>query len=644
VSAVAETVRVLLVEDSEDDARLIRRELEQGGFDLAWKRVESEPDFVAALQEPWDLIVSDFQMPRFNGLRAFAVYRELGVDVPFIFVSGALGEERAVEAMRAGARDYLLKDNLARLTVAVRRELAAAQVREAQRNAEELARRDQQRLELAVGASGAGIFEYRLPLGSDTYYDQRWAATLGFAPEEIPTRGGLAAWLADRLAPEDLGSVRETHARFVAGRTDRLELEVRVLHKDGYWIHVGVSAHALERDAGRRATHVVGVMLDVTERRRLEAQFRQAQKMEAIGRLAGGVAHDVNNLLSVIVTSGQFALGALEADHPAHDDVQQMLGAAARVGALTEQLLAFSRSKPVVPRVLSVNKVVADVDSLLRRLVGREVEVSSRLADDLWNVRIDQGSLEQVVANLAVNARDAMPSGGQLLIETANLALGKGRRLGAEVEVPAGDYVVLRVSDQGVGIDEAIRRQIFEPFFTTKPVGKGTGLGLATCYGIVKQAGGFIGVESQEGHGTTFRIYLPRVTDAPDEAPVSRAPATESLRGTETVLLVEDDDLVRQIVTRVLTGLGYRVFQAASGASALAECKRLGTIDVLLTDMIMPDMSGVEVVERVTGLRPGGFRRWSGHGRWRRAGARAARRISRRRRRRCGSRPARPHG
>ena len=601
---MSEHVRLLLVEDSEDDARLILRELERGGYELTWKRVESEADFVAALEESWDIIVSDFQMPHFNGLRAFAVYRELELDIPFIFVSGALGEERAVEAMRAGARDYLLKDNLARLGVAVKRELAAARSRRAQRRAEAVALRDQRRLGMAVEASGAGIFEYRIPVGPETHYDARWARVLGHAPEELPPPEALGGWLLERIEPEEQPLVRDTYEQFMTGRSERLDFEVRLRHGEGHFIHVGVSAHAVRRDEDGRATHVVGVLLDLTERRRLEAQFRQSQKMEAIGRLAGGVAHDVNNLLSVIVMSGQFALQAIDDEHPARPDVEEVLQAASRISSLTEQLLAFSRSRPIVPRVLDVNGIIEDIDRMLRRLVGKDVQLETRLAPRLRSVRMDPGSLEQVVTNLSVNARDAMPDGGRLTIESANLHVAESRRVHPDIELPAGDYIVIRVGDTGVGMDELTQRKIFEPFFTTKGPGKGTGLGLATCYGIVKQSGGYIGVESDVGRGTTFSVYLPSVAEVPDE-PAPRIDRTvQSLRGSESILVAEDDEAVRRTVVRVLSGLGYRVTAAGSGLEAIRACDKNKGLDLLLTDMLLPDMTGSQLIDQVRYIRP----------------------------------------
>ncbi|HET9947504.1 MAG TPA: response regulator [Longimicrobiales bacterium] len=597
-------VRLLLVEDSEDDAELIRRELERSGLELTWKRVDNEPEFLSALHEEWDVIVSDFQMPTFNGLRAFSVYREAGLDTPFIFVSGALGEERAVEAMRAGARDYVLKDNLARLNVAVRRELAASRIRAAQRAAEEAALREQRRLSVAVEASGAGVFEHMVPPDANTYYNERWAAILGVSPDEVPDDETLVPWLLEHVHPEDRERIREAYARFIDGRTERLQVEVRARREDGHAIDVSISANAVERTAAGRATHVVGVMLDLTERRKLEAQFRQAQKMEAIGRLAGGVAHDFNNLLTVIISSGELVLQTLEPEHGARADVQEMLNAAGRAAALTEQLLTFSRSKPVSPRVVDANQVVSDIEGLLRRMLGEDVEVVMQLAPDARRVRIDPGSLEQVIVNLAVNARDAMPGGGRLTIESRNVELGADSAIGEGDDVPAGSYTVLSVADEGVGLDEATRRRIFEPFFTTKEPGKGTGLGLSTCYGIVTQAGGRIELESELGVGTTFHVYLPSVADDADEDAPPEPHAAEALGGSETVLVAEDDDIVRRVVVRVLGGLGYRVIEADNGARALEHLRGPDRVDLLLTDLVMGGMGGLELVRAAAELRP----------------------------------------
>jgi nitrogen-specific signal transduction histidine kinase/ActR/RegA family two-component response regulator len=347
---------------------------------------------------------------------------------------------------------------------------------------------------------------------------------------------------------------------------------------------------------------VVGVVLDVSERKRLEEQLRQAQRMEAVGRLAGGVAHDFNNLLTAILSFGSFALDALHRQDPAYEDVSEMLNAAKRAEALTAQLLAFSRQKPVSPRVINVNDVVTELERMLRRLLGEDIEVATALASELGTVRIDPNALEQVVVNLAINARDAMPGGGRLTIETAHAELEENVGAPKDVAVPTGSYVMLAVSDTGTGIDEATQARIFEPFFSTKRPGHGTGLGLATCYGIVKQAGGHIWLYSEPGKGTTFKVYLPRISDKPE---VARKPkSVETLGGSERVLIVEDDEQVRRLAARALSRLGYRVSTATSGGEAINLCEGLEPIDLLLTDVVMPEMSGMQLIECVAALQP----------------------------------------
>jgi CheY-like chemotaxis protein len=305
----------------------------------------------------------------------------------------------------------------------------------------------------------------------------------------------------------------------------------------------------------------------------------------------------------VIFSFGRFVLDELEKEEPAYSDMEQVLKAAARAEALTAQLLAFSRRKPISPANININDLVQDTDRMLRRVVGEDVDVSTRLAPDLWTVRMDPGSLEQVVLNLAVNARDPMIDGGKLTIETDNTELSEayGRKYGTSV--PPGQYVVLAISDDGVGMDEDTQRNIYEPFFTTKEAGKGTGLGLSTCYGIVKQADGYIWAYSEVGKGTTFKIYLPRVAQDADEVALPVEPV--SLHGTETILVAEDDDQVRTIAARALTRLGYRVIEATDGADAVRLSESYAdTIDLLLTDVVMPEISGKQLVEKMTVLRP----------------------------------------
>jgi signal transduction histidine kinase len=465
------TIRVLFVEDDDLDVELLIRELRRGGFEPAGERVDSREAMAAALgRARFDLVISDHRMPRFSAPAALELLKERGLDLPFIIVSAQIDEETAVAAMRAGAHDYVLKGNLARLTPAIRRELSEA----------------------------AGRLE--------------------------------AARLADRL--------------------------------------------------------------------------RQAQKIEAIGQLAGGVAHDFNNNLTIIMSYADAALRRLGADDPLAGDLNEILRAATSSAALTRQLLAFSRRQVLRPVVLDLNVVISDLHRMLARLIGENIEIVTRLEPRLPRVLADRGQLEQVVMNLAVNARDAMPRGGTLTIETGLAEARPGE--GPELDPARGRRVALDVADTGAGMDAATLAHLFEPFFTTKEPGKGTGLGLATVYGIVRQSGGSISVDTAPGAGSRFRILLPAHRDEPsaagDVAPAGSgagsAPPAPLRSG--TVLLVEDDAAVRVLVREVLARSGYRVLVARGAEEALALAARhRSEIDLVLSDIVMPRMSGPDLVGRL---------------------------------------------
>jgi diguanylate cyclase (GGDEF)-like protein len=384
----------------------------------------------------------------------------------------------------------------------------------------------------------------------------------------------------------------------------------RAKHSGRNQVKPGVLTTAPARPPEDAARGTILSFGDMTERKRArealrqsEEQLRQSQKMEAVGRLAGGVAHDFNNLLTAITGYSQLALNGLGDRDPVRKDIEEIRKAADRAASLTHQLLAFSRRQVLEPKVLDLNAVVADMETMLRRLIGEDIDLISILDPAAGQVTADPGQLEQVLLNLAVNARDAMPQGGKLVIETANAELDEAYAA-RHVAVRPGPYVMLAVSDTGHGMDAETRARVFEPFFTTKEPGKGTGLGLSTVYGIVKQSGGHIWVYSEPEHGTTFKIYLPRVEDAA-ETPVPHAQPLTPAGGAETILLVEDDGGVRSLARRVLESKGYRVLEARQGDEALAISAWYdGPIALMLTDLVMPGKGGRELARCFASVRP----------------------------------------
>ncbi len=402
--------------------------------------------------------------------------------------------------------------------------------------------------------------------------------------------------------PADVEMTERLFGEMVAGRREHFLLEKRYVRQDGtaVWAHLSVSA---VRDAAGALVHTVSMIEDVSERKQLEEQLVHAQKLEALGRLAGGVAHDFNNLLAAMMGYTQLIQRTLPPDDARQADLLEIRRAGERAAALSRQLLAFARRQVIDPRVLDVNEVLLAAEPMLRRLVGPDVAVVLQLAPTLAPVRVDPGQLEQVVLNLAVNAHDAMPGGGTLTIETGEVMLDDayGR---LHPDATAGAHVRIAVRDTGLGMSPEVRARIFEPFFTTKELGKGTGLGLATCYGIVKQAGGSIGVQSEPGRGATFTVYLPARAEATAR---TAPPAAEPLlpRGSETILVVEDEAIVRSVVVRILKGAGYTVLEAGGGEEALTAARRYaGEIHGLVTDVAMPRMPGTKVAALLRADRP----------------------------------------
>ena len=594
-------LRVLIVEDSEDDARLLLRALEHQGYGPVSERVESAEAMAAALDKgTWEVVLCDYSMPGFSAAVALSLLQKAGLDLPFIVVSGTIGEEQAVEMMKAGVHDYILKDNLTRLVPAIERELEEAENRRQRKRAEEAVRKSEARLRSVLEASTDAFWEWNVATGA-SFLSPRWAELLGYRLDELEPHVGT--W--ERLVhPEDAPRVMEELKAHLEGASPRFVSEHRVITKSGEEKWLLDRGKVVERDADGKALRMVGSYIDISERKSLEFRLVQAKKMEAVGRLAGGIAHDFNNLLTVIKGFSDLALEKLDTDDPARGDLELIREAGEKATDLTRQLLAFSRLQVLQPTVLNLNTVVAEFETLLHRTIGEDIEILTVLDPALGRVKADPGQVEQILLNLAVNARDAMPDGGELTLETANVELDDAYS-NQHVVVTPGHYVMLAVTDTGVGMDEETQSRIFEPFFTTKEKGEGTGFGLATIYGIVKQSGGYIWVYSEPREGTTFKIYLPRVEE--ETSTVRRQLATAEVEGgSETVLLVEDDEMVRAFALRVLTDRGYQVLVSAHPEEALQICQnREESIDLLVTDLVMPGCTGIELAERIGQLVPG---------------------------------------
>jgi two-component system cell cycle sensor histidine kinase/response regulator CckA len=727
---MATQLRVLLVEDLESDAALIVRQLTKAGREVDWERVETASEMRAALERrDWDVVIADYQLPAFDAPAALTTLKQTGLDLPFIVVSGQIGEETAVALMRTGAHDFVMKQNLTRLAPAVERELRDARVRRERLQASEQLRESQHLVERILGATPALIHISDIVDRCNVYANRSVEDFLGYTADQI--RGAGPQLFQEVLHPEDADRVAQHRARFsTVGDNDILEIEYRIRRSDGQWrwlhsrdvlfarnatgeprsilcsmgdvterkraedalresderhqtilqtamdgfwlvdmqgrllevneTYCRMSGYSVQELLAMRipdleisetaddvAAHTKRIMAqgadrfesrhrrkdgsifdvevsvqyqptdsgrfvvflqDVTDRKRagvekakLEAQFHQAQKMESVGRLAGGVAHDFNNLLTVINGYSQMLLSDLKVDDPLRDSIEEIHKAGERAAGLTRQLLAFSRKQVLEPRRLDVNHMVEELRPMLTRLMGEDVELRVALRGEGRTVRADPHQLEQVLMNLAVNARDAMPAGGKLLIETALVERDESY-CQAHPDARAGPYIMLAISDDGVGMDEETRQRIFEPFFTTKEAGKGTGLGLSMVQGIVAQSGGYINVYSEPGQGTSFKVYLPALDEAAAEG--SQQAAVPTLGGKETVLVVEDQAEVRKYAVAVLKSKGYRVIPAESAGEALLLCER-ERIDLVLTDVVMPNVSGRELAERLEKLQPG---------------------------------------
>jgi two-component system, cell cycle sensor histidine kinase and response regulator CckA len=595
-------LRILHLEDSESDAELVKSALEFGGVECTIALVQDEVDFRSALErEPFDLILADHGLPTFNGDSALAIKRTLCPDIPLIFVTGALGEDRAIETLKQGATDFVLKDNLSRLAPVVKRALDEAKARRERLEAEEARRRSEERFETVARLTNDVLWELDLRT-NQLLWSEGIHKLLGVKPEEVKPD---VSWWYERIHPQDRARVEAGLDEVVRAGGQFWSTEYRHVRSDGSHAHVISRAQVIYDERGN-PVRAIGAVMDITARLRLEEQFRQAQKMEAIGRLAGGIAHDFNNLLTAI--NGYTDI-VLESGHALNETDKRYLREVRRAGdraaGLTRQLLAFTRQQVMNPQVIDLNEVVSGVANMLRRLIGEDIRLQAVPASEPVRAKADAGQIEQVLMNLAVNSRDAMPDGGNVTIKTCRREfLHPSSRSG--VVIPAGSYVELEVSDTGTGMDTETKLRAPEPFFTTKEEGKGTGLGLSTVYGIVTQSNGHLEIESEPGKGTKVRVYLPLVEQPASGAGVrTRKPDLSRLRGEETILVVEDDDGVRDLTCEILRRHGYQLLEASNGNEALSIAGgRQSPIHLLLTDVVMPALRGPELAQRLRTLHP----------------------------------------
>jgi two-component system, cell cycle sensor histidine kinase and response regulator CckA len=599
-------LRVLLVDDNPHDRQLATRALRHILPDLQVIEVTALAALEAALEQGgFDFAITDYRLLWTDGITVLQAIKARFPDCPVVMYSDSADAEEAVAAMQAGLDDYVPKSarhrsRLPNVVLAVlERTRAYRNARDAHARAEAALKRSHERFTLAAAAVGAVIYDWDLARDTIERTDSL-ADLVGYAPEDVPPN---PTWWMEQIHPDDRARAQADIETALA-RDAQYNLEYRLRHRDGGYRWVWDRA-LIVRDGVGQAVRVVGSASDNTTKKELEAQLWHAQRMESIGRLAGGVAHDFNNLLTVILGNAELGLGDVTPDQPGHEEFAEIQRAAGRAKGITRQLLAYARREHLTPRRVNLNDLILEWAPLLQRSMSPQIVFHLELAPELPPVHVDPAHIEQVLMNLAINARDAMPSGGELTISTAEVVLDAAF-VSTHLGSTAGAHVLLTVRDTGTGMDANVQAHLFEPFFTTKERGQGTGLGLAMCYGIVKQHGGSIWVESAPGAGTTFTIYLPIAPGAAEDHPVElRDPAVIS--GDETVLVVEDEPAVLSFLVRVLEAHGYTVYTAASGAEAIArlEAPEGQTVRLVITDELMPGLRGSALIARLRRRAPG---------------------------------------
>ncbi|HUB67840.1 MAG TPA: response regulator [Candidatus Methylacidiphilales bacterium] len=596
-------IRVLVVDDDEDDfmlTRLLFMEIKGGGFHVEWAPTREKAEEIMARREH-DVYLVDYRLGMESGLDLLRESVRQGCTAPIILITGQGDADIDRQAVQAGAADYLTKGRIDAqlLDHCVRYAIERSKTMEALRQSE-------QRFRHLLQTANVIPWELNPATRKFTFVGHQVGAILGH-PAEQGQWSDLDFWRR-HIHEHDWNEVQ----RMIEAARDgkQQELEFRMLHASGRTVWLRALISLAPGNHGQPPGILQGFLFDVTDRknaeealRSSEEQLRQAQKMEAIGRLAGGVAHDFNNLLTVILGYTDMALDALT-DSPGSRWANEIKKAALRAVALTRQLLAFSRRQIWQPKQVNLNAVVADMKSMLNRLIREDIQLVAQLDPQLGCIKADPVQIEQIILNLVVNARDAMPNGGRLEIGTENYESHGDSVVGGQ-SLPLGSYVVLKVQDNGCGMENSVRKHIFEPFFTTKAMGQGTGLGLSTVYGIVQQAGGYITVDTEVGRGTAFQIYFsrldePRVTDTQKSGRLPRK------NGNETVLLVEDEELVRNFVRDILQLRGYRVIEARDGYQALLVAQQTTewNIQLVITDIVMPNLNGRELADQIKQLHP----------------------------------------
>jgi PAS domain S-box-containing protein len=584
------SLRLLHLEDNTADAELISMQIAEEWPDCKIRQVASREDFLAALaQEEYDLILSDFSLPAFNGLEALDLVRKTGSTTPFLFLSGTIGEDNAVEALQRGAVDYLIKDRPARLIPAIRGALQQRREQQLRRRAEQHLREQAEVLDKARDAICVTDIEGRV-----TYWNQSANELFGWSGEE-----GRGQQLRQLFGQFNQGLIPDALKEVQAQGAWTKELQVAAA--DGAIRHI-VSRWTLVRDAENRPKSILLINTDVTEEKKLEAQLLRAQRLEGIGTLAGGIAHDLNNVLTPIM----MAVNMLRESAPDADSrhLLDVVEKSAQHGAgLVRQVLAFARGADGERAEIQPKLVIQDVVTLLRETLPRAISLEMDVPGELWHVVADSTQLSQVLMNLCVNARDAMSGGGQLRISAQNVTVSD---MLAQLNPGAhpGPHVLLTVKDSGSGIPRELINRIFDPFFTTKVAGKGTGLGLSTVMGIMKAHDGFLQVQSELGRGTEFNLYFPSVAGTA-RTPVDEVKAEMPRGHGETILVIDDEPGVREVVRSLLKIYGYTPLVAEDGASGIALFREQhAKVAVVVTDMMMPGIQGPEVVRELRSIDP----------------------------------------